>query len=153
MLGHVVPETGMLHERLPALGALHPLVSRVDPLVYIQGRPPQKRLLTILAVEILRCFMRDHMPLQISATEAFEATDRALNLLAQHVEAVPMGRQLFVCVEQFVALDAFVPFVEVVFLYLVEFEASGCSEVVAALLAFMAYNLIVFVVIVFSQGV
>lgn len=57
VLRHVVIQTGLLHERLPAYPANFPSVSSMYPLVQIQGRFPQERLLTKPAVVVLNRLM------------------------------------------------------------------------------------------------
>lgn len=144
ILGHVIVQTGFLHESLAADGTHFPPVPRVNPLVEIQRRLPKERLSAELAVVILDRPMFKLMLVQTFETEGLVVAKITLVLLTEHVEVVDMFTQLNFSVESAFACVTFESVVDVVLLKLVDCEWSLRHELFRAVLAHKAGYLVVF---------
>lgn len=114
VLCHVIVQTRFLHERLAAHLAHFPPVSRVDPLVQVQGRLPQERLLAEPALVILHRLVLELMLVHTFEAKRFVLAKLAFVPLAHHVEVVYVLSELHFRVENPFASVAFESIVNVV---------------------------------------
>lgn len=90
IFGHMIIQTGFLHERLPAHFAHFPPVTGVYPLVEVQSSLPQECLPTISTVVILNRLMFKLVFVHALEAKGLVLTLFALIFLSQHVEVVYM---------------------------------------------------------------
>lgn len=113
ILRHVIIKTRLLNERLAAHRTNFPPITRVDPLVQVQGGLPKKRLPTKPAMVVLHSLV-----LKLVLVHTFEAkglilAEVTLIPLTHHVEIVNVLAQLNFCVEHAFARVTFESVVDV----------------------------------------